>query len=179
MCCYSVVLVCCYNALLQCSVSLLLHCLLQCVVTVCSNIVFLQCFVTVCCHSVLLQRVVTLCCYSVLYCVVTVRCYSVLLQHVVMARCYNALLQCAVSWPTETSNQLCRLPQGFPAAVLRLSLVSLSVDAARQPSAFIAQWAHTRSDIYCTWLVLHVNTEGHVFNSGHNRLPCVYQPVKR
>lgn len=71
-----------------------------------------------------------------------VSCYSVLLwcvssiQSVVSVRCQ------------ETSDRLYRLPQGFPAAALSLSLVSLSADAARQPSAFIAHLAHTRSDIY-------------------------------
>ena len=58
------------------------------------------------------------------------------------------LLLCTVGLPAETGGRLCRLPQGFPAAALRLSLVSLSVDAARQPSAFIAHLAHTRSRTY-------------------------------
>lgn len=69
-------------------------------------------------------------------------------MHCVFTACYSALLQRAISSPWETGGRLFRLPQGFPAAAARLSPVSLSVDAARQPSAFIAHWAHARFDIY-------------------------------
>lgn len=74
--------------------------------------------------------------------------YTVFYMQCVFTACYSALLQRAISSPWETGGRLFRLPQGFPAAAARLSPVSLSVDAARQPSAFIAHLAHARFDIY-------------------------------
>lgn len=73
---------------------------------------------------------------------------AVFYMQCVFIACYSALLQRAISSPWETGGRLFRLPQGFPAAAARFSPVSLSVDAARQPSAFIAHWAHARFDIY-------------------------------
>lgn len=74
--------------------------------------------------------------------------YTVFYMQCVFTACYSALLQRAISSPWETGGRFFRLPQGFPAAAARLSPVSLSVDAARQPSAFIAHLAHARFDIY-------------------------------
>lgn len=116
--------------------------------------------------------------FGVLQCVFTVFLpYSVFLQCVVTACCYSVLLQCVsaiqclLQRVVTVCRRLCRLPQGFPAAALRLSLVSLSVDATRQPSAFIAHLAHTRSHIYMAGTAC--KHRGTSLDSGHSRQPCV------
>lgn len=86
-------------------------------------------------------------------------------------------LQSAIGSLGETGGRRCRLPQGFPAAALRLSLVSLSADAARQPSAFIAHLAHTRSCIY--GVGAECKHRGTCLNRGYNKQPCVCQPAKQ
>lgn len=106
---------------------------------------------------------------ALLHCILHAQC--------VFTACYSALLQRAISSPWETGGRLFRLPQGFPAAAARLSPVSLSVDAARQPSAFIAHLAHARFDIHMADSACkHTGTR---LDGGLSSQPPRCQPVTR
>lgn len=125
-------------------------------------------------HS-LLQSSATLSLY--IWWVFSKPCYTVFYMQCVFTACYSALLQRAISSPWETGGRLFRLPQGFPAAAARLSPVSLSVDAARQPSAFIAHLAHARFDIYMADSACkHTGTS---LDGGLSSQPPQCQPVTR
>lgn len=116
-------------------------------------------------------------CYNVqLHCifhkVVLQYCYSVELHCTLLAVCFCSQLQCGVTLYCTCSvflqpvTALCSSePSARPggpvagsldshraslAAAARLSPVSLSVDAARRPSAFIAHLAHKHPDVYMT-----------------------------
>lgn len=118
------------------------------------------------CYSVSLHSphgivtvIVTVHCFC--YFFFTISCHRKLLQGVlsvtVTVSCYIA-----PSAHTELSRLCCSED---------LSLVSFSVDAARQPSAFIAHLAHTHSDIYMAATACkHRRT---CLSSDHNRRPCV------
>lgn len=118
-------------------------------------------------------RLVTVCSFAVfsIQCVF-ITLYSLQLQCILHAVCFCSLLQCAVtlyftcSVFSQPVTALCSSePSARPgrpvagsldshrasfAAAARLSPVSLSIDAARRPSAFIAHLAHKRPDMYMT-----------------------------
>lgn len=123
----------------------------------------------------LLQSSATLSLY--IWCFFSKPCYTVFYIQCVFTACYSALLQRAISSPWETGGRLFRLPQGFPAAAARLSPVSLSVDAARQPSAFIAHLAHARFDIYMADSAC--KHTGTCLDGGLSSQPLRCQPVTR
>lgn len=133
--------------------------------------------VLVCSETVFSRQCVFKACYSLqFYCIFYTVCFYNLIQFAVtlyfLCSVFFSLLQCAVtlyftcSVFSQPVTALCSSePSARPgrpvagsldshraslAAAARLSPVSLSIEAARRPSAFIAHLAHKRPDMYMT-----------------------------